>query len=219
MEMKVFWCFTILFTILLGDKFAMFNAMLVDEIVPKKPTCVSCLETSRKAEKILSDAKLFEEANRLSVEVCHVLPADLEAKCLEASEIYVNHTRLFFKELFHEDSLCKKTELCTDNTLTEESKMFQPPLDLRGCGPCHRAIKDLKKKMKQPKMKAKLIDVLIDYCEEIEKDEQVCKTAITKYAPKVLAKLDSIKAKSLCQMIGICDSEISIRKLWKEILE
>ncbi|KAL0909391.1 hypothetical protein M5K25_020255 [Dendrobium thyrsiflorum] len=174
--------------------------------------CNLCLEASRKAERTLKDMNLLKEFDMLSGEVCHVLPENFETQCLEKSKMQIHHTKLSLQELFHEQSLCNITGLCIDQYRTRdeievfvENKLSMELEDERDCIACRRAVKDLLMKMKQPKMKTKIIEALIDYCEEAEDNEEQCKQTVYKYASTVLNKLEKLKSNDLCVMMRMCD--------------
>ncbi|KAG1365124.1 putative proactivator polypeptide-like 1 [Cocos nucifera] len=103
METRMAWCLAILFISLIN----------VDARRKVEPVSVN-EETLGKAAKISSTMKLLEEIGMVSSEVCHILPADLEAKCLETSRTYLHQTKLLFQGPSHEESHCNNTELCTD---------------------------------------------------------------------------------------------------------
>nr|XP_010936415.1 uncharacterized protein LOC105056050 [Elaeis guineensis] len=178
--------------------------------------CNSCLEASRKAEKALSDPNLFGYADLLSSEVCHILPSDLKSKCLQKSEAYMHRTRLSLQDLFNEESLCNSTGLCldesmlqTDNSLIFLNK-FSPETDEKTCLACRKAVKDLFIQLKMPKMRMKIMETLIEYCEEADENEEQCKQMVYKYVPLILSKLDKLKTNDLCRLMNLCDEGISL---------
>ncbi|XP_010941668.1 uncharacterized protein [Elaeis guineensis] len=203
METRMAWCFVILFISLINvDARHKVESMSVNE---------------GKAAKISSTMKLLEEIGILSSEVCHILPADLEAKCLETSRTYLHQTNLLFQGPSHEESHCNNTELCTDEDksligidIFMEEKILVKMLDERGCVACRRFAKELMTKLKQPKAKTKMMEVLIEYCEEVEEDEQLCKEIVYKYAPRVLSKLEKTKPSDLCRRMSMCVEEINM---------
>ncbi|XP_020586350.1 uncharacterized protein LOC110028724 [Phalaenopsis equestris] len=179
--------------------------------------CNSCLEASRKAERALKDMKLFKEFDVLSSEVCHVLPEKLETQCLEQSKIQIRHTEQSLLGFLHEKSLCNITGLCVEQQRLQdeieiivENNASMELKDETDCIACRRAVKDLLMKMKQPKMKTKIIEALIDYCEEAEDNEQQCKQTVYKYASTVLNKLERLKSNDLCVMMGMCDEAFAL---------
>ncbi|PKA56062.1 hypothetical protein AXF42_Ash015547 [Apostasia shenzhenica] len=192
----------------------------IEPLFMEDSACNSCLEASRKAERTLRDQNALQELDVLSSEVCSILPASFESQCLEKSKMRIHHTKVSFQELFHEKNLCNSTGLCIDQPLSQEveeilveNKMLLELEDDRGCMACRRAVKELLTKMKQPKMKTKIIEALIDYCEESEDNEEQCKKTVYKYGPTVLTKLEKLKPADLCFMMGMCDESITLVKL------
>ncbi|XP_020680945.1 uncharacterized protein LOC110098445 [Dendrobium catenatum] len=182
--------------------------------------CNSCLEASRKAKGALRDMELFKEFDMLSYEVCHVLPENYEIQCLEKTKKQIHHTTLSLQELFHEKNLCNNRGLCTDQLIMQEEIKItgenKKPLKLqdeRGCIACRRAVRELLMKMNQPKMKTKIIEALIDYCEEAEDNEEQCKRTVKKYIPTVLTKLEKLKPTDMCLMMGMCDEVIAFTNI------
>ncbi|KAG1347665.1 putative proactivator polypeptide-like 1 [Cocos nucifera] len=152
--------------------------------------CNSCLEASRKAEKALSDPNLFGYADLLSSEVCHILPSELKSKCLQKSEAYMHQTRLFLQDLFNEESLCNSTGLCLDESMLQTDNSL-----------------NLLNKF-SPEMK--IMETLIEYCEEADENEEQCKQMVYKYVPLILSKLDKLKTNDLCRLMNLCDEGISL---------
>ncbi|KAG0469982.1 hypothetical protein HPP92_016682 [Vanilla planifolia] len=182
--------------------------------------CNSCMETSRKAETTLKEISLLKEFDMLSSEVCHFLPGNFETQCLHKSMMQIRHAKLSLQELFREKSLCNSTGLCIDQPKLQdevdifvENKMIQEFEDERACIACRRAIRELLMKMKQPKLRRKIIESLIDYCEESEDDEDLCKQIVYKYAPTVLAKLEKLKSNEMCFMMGMCDEGMALDEI------
>ncbi|XP_020595408.1 uncharacterized protein LOC110035518 isoform X2 [Phalaenopsis equestris] len=173
--------------------------------------CNSCLEASRMAERALKEWEPFKELDKLSGNICSVLPVNFELQCLEKTKKQIHHTKLSFQELFHEKSLCNSRDLCADHQILQEIKIAgenkSPPEleDERDCIACRRAVRELVMKMNQPKMKTKIIEALIDYCEETEDNEDQCKRRVKKYVPTVLIKLEKLKPTDICLMMGMCD--------------
>ncbi|KAG0471525.1 hypothetical protein HPP92_016071 [Vanilla planifolia] len=182
--------------------------------------CNSCMETSRKAETTLKEISLLKEFDMLSSEVCHFLPGNFETQCLHKSMMQIRHAKLSLQELFREKSLCNSTGLCIDQPKLQdevenfvENKIIQEFEDERACIACRRAIRELLMKMKQPKLRRKIIESLIDYCEESEDDEDLCKQIVYKYAPTVLAKLEKLKSNEMCFMMGMCDEGMALDEI------
>ncbi|KAG1368729.1 proactivator polypeptide-like 1 [Cocos nucifera] len=166
--------------------------------------CNSCLEASRKAEKTLGDPNLFGYVDILASEVCHILPSDLKAKCLQKSEAYMDQTKLSLQDLFHEESLCNNTGLCLDE--------FMLPTDTeeKTCLACRKAVKNLFIQLKTPKMRMKIMEALIRNCEEADEDEEQCKQLVYMYVPLILSKLDKLRTSDLCRLMNLCDEGISL---------
>ncbi|XP_008798220.2 uncharacterized protein LOC103713171 [Phoenix dactylifera] len=206
MDTRMTWCFMILFISLTDvDARHKVESMTVNE------------ETLGKAAKISSTMKLFEEIGILSSEVCHILPDDLEAKCLETSRTFLHQTNLMFQGPFHEESHCNNSELCIDEDrsligidIFTEEKILMKMLEEKGCVACRRFVKELMTKLKQPKARTRMEEVLIEYCEEVEENEQLCKETVYKYAPRVLSKLEKTKPSDLCRKMGICNEEMTM---------
>ncbi|KAK8971016.1 hypothetical protein KSP40_PGU014909 [Platanthera guangdongensis] len=183
-------------------------------------TCNSCLEASRKAERTLKQMNLLKEFDMLSSEVCHALPSNFEAQCMEKSKIQTNHTKSSLEEFFDRQSLCCSAGLCVDERMpgdeieiiVENNKPIEIE-DERDCIACRRAVKDLLMKMRQPKMKTKIIGALIEYCEEAEDNEDHCKRTVYKYASTVLNKLERLKPTDICVMMGMCDEGLAFENI------
>ncbi|KAG0482669.1 hypothetical protein HPP92_010753 [Vanilla planifolia] len=176
--------------------------------------CNSCLEASRKAERALNGMKLLEQFDVLSTQVCHALPAKFEAQCLNKSKMEIARTESSMKELFHQNSLCISTGMCSEQVILQEmEEIFAenkiPPdfEDETDCMFCRRAVRGLLSKLRQPKMRTKIFEALIEYCEESEDNEDQCKKTVHRYGPTVLAKLEKLKSADLCLMMSMCTRE------------
>ncbi|KAI0497944.1 hypothetical protein KFK09_021183 [Dendrobium nobile] len=156
-------------------------------------------------EKSSAHLSLFEEIGMLSQEACHILPSELKAKCLETSEAYVQRTTMALKGLLDEEILCNRTGLCFMKSVRKI-----PVSDERTCTTCRRSIRDLFYQLKQSKIRMRVMDALLEYCEEIEDQEEHCKETVYKYAPLVLGQLEKLKTSDVCRIIGFCDEGISI---------
>ncbi|KAK8921346.1 hypothetical protein KSP39_PZI020448 [Platanthera zijinensis] len=84
-------------------------------------TCNSCLEASRKAERTLKQMNLLKEFDMLSSEVCHALPSNFEAQCMEKSRIQINHTNHHWKNSLTK-SLCGSTD-CASTSACQKMKL------------------------------------------------------------------------------------------------
>lgn len=210
MELKVASSILILLvSMMLADARYNIEPMLMHE---GDSTCKLCLEASRKAERAVKEMNLLKEFDMLSSEVCHVLPSSFETQCMEKSKTQIHQTKLSLEEFLNEKSLCNSTGVCIDQgkpqdeiEIIVENKEPIESEDERACIACRRAVKDLLLKMKQPKMKTKIIEALIDYCEEAEDNEEQCKQTVYKYASTVLNKLEKLKPTDMCLMMGMCD--------------
>lgn len=188
-----------------GDKFP-----FVDNLPPES-ICESCLEPSKKAEETSRDPKLFEILGMVSTEVCHILPSDVKAKCLETSDAYVHRSRLLVDGIFNEETLCNRTGLCLWKSMfsvinglasvTDEEEIT----DENTCTACRRSVRDIFVQLNRPKMRMRVMESLIEYCEEVEDNEQYCKQKVYKYAPLLLSKLEKLKTSDFCRMMGFCD--------------
>ncbi|ONK76711.1 uncharacterized protein A4U43_C03F31330 [Asparagus officinalis] len=79
------------------------------------------------------------------------------------------------------------------------------------CSVCKKAVRELISRLKQPKMRSKIVEALLDYCEEADEDEDECKRMIYRYGPVILHKLEKFKASEMCSMIGMCEEEIAMK--------
>ncbi|KAJ0970533.1 hypothetical protein J5N97_018492 [Dioscorea zingiberensis] len=185
------------------------NKMSIMEALSQDSICHSCLEVSRKAGKTLSDPKMFQGIGTLSNEVCHVLSFELQAKCLEVSNAYIHHSRLFLQELFHEKNLCNSTGICAEKSAYSNMNPMKLT-DSRNCLQCRSSVKQILSKLKLYNMRMKIMEALLEYCEEAEDNEEQCKQAVYKYVPSVLTKLENMKPSDMCRMVGFCDEGISL---------
>ncbi|KAG0501475.1 hypothetical protein HPP92_001547 [Vanilla planifolia] len=163
-------------------------------------------EGSRKAEEQLSNRRLYEEIERISQEACHFLPPDLKDMCLETSETYA-HAPLLLKELVDEETLCNQTGLCI---MKLEKKIPMERTDQGSCAACRRSVKDLFYQLKQSKIRIRVMDALLEQCEEAGIREDQCKGTVYKYAPHVLDKLERLKASDICRVIDMCGEGVAI---------
>ncbi|XP_020574017.1 uncharacterized protein LOC110020306 [Phalaenopsis equestris] len=151
-------------------------------------------------EKFSAHLGLFEEIGMLSMEACKILPSELKSKCLDTSEAYVHRTTLALRGQVDEEILCNRTGLCFMKSVTDE----------RTCATCRRSVRDLFYQLKQSRIRMRVMDALLEYCEEIEDQEEQCKETVYKFAPLVLGQLEKLKTSDVCRIIGFCDEGISI---------
>ncbi|XP_008805973.2 uncharacterized protein LOC103718784 [Phoenix dactylifera] len=125
-------------------------------------------------------------------------------------------TRLSLQDLYNEESLCNNTGLCLDEHMLQNDKSliflnkFSPETDEKTCLACRRAVKDLVIQLKTPKMRMKIMEILIEYCEEADENEEQCKQMVYKYVPLILSKLNKLKTNDLCRLMNLCDEGISL---------
>ncbi|ONK65567.1 uncharacterized protein A4U43_C07F38420 [Asparagus officinalis] len=210
MEMRMLSCFAILLVLL-----AHVDARNKVEPIPTDEACETCLEPSRHAKETLRDTKLFEKLGMISTEVCDILPSDFKPKCLETSEAYVHRTRLLVTGIFSEKTLCNSTGLCLLKSMftvinglasvNDNPEEEDGVADESTCAACRRSVKDIFAQLNKPKMRVRVMESLIEYCEEVEDSEKTCKQKVYKYAPMVLSKLEKLKTTEFCRMMGFCD--------------
>ncbi|KAH7687622.1 saposin protein [Dioscorea alata] len=189
------------------------NKMSIMEALSQDSFCHSCLEVSRKAAKTLSDPKMFRGIGTLSNEMCHVLPSELQTQCLEVANTYIHHSRLFLRELFHEKHLCNSTGICAQKSSSSDEDFVMNPTkltDSKNCLTCRNSVKEILSRLKIPNMRMKIMEALIEYCEEVDDNEAQCKQAVYSYAPSVISKLENLKPNDMCRMVGLCDEGISL---------
>jgi len=188
-----------------GDKFPYMDNL------PEESICDSCLKPSKRAEEISRELKLFEKLGMISTEVCHILPSDFKDKCLETSDAYVHRNKLLVNGVFNEETLCNSTGLCLLKSMfsvinglasvTDEEEVT----DENTCTACRRSVKEIFAQLNKPKMRMRVMESLIEYCEEVEDNEKECKRKVYKYAPLALSKLEKLKTSDFCRMMGFCD--------------
>ncbi|XP_039127880.1 uncharacterized protein LOC120263965 [Dioscorea cayenensis subsp. rotundata] len=206
MNMKMMWSFGIILTLLLLHVDARFDFMSIT----RGTRCNSCLEASRKADKALKNKDMFNDVNVLSNQVCQSLPSDLQSKCLRKSSDQIEQSRVQMQEIFHEQNLCNKTGLCfdevtdvIDNKNSSENTNCVNRAD--ECSDCTYAIENFIYQLADPKVKNKVTDAALDYCDESEGNRKRCKQAVYRYGRIVLHKLEQVKAKDLCMVLNLCD--------------
>ncbi|KAG0500642.1 hypothetical protein HPP92_000714 [Vanilla planifolia] len=178
-------------------------------------------DVSRKPEDQFSNLMLFEETGTISQEACYILPSDLKVKCLEASDDCVRSTALVIKELVDGGKLLSHTGLCimkpevkipmSQNHLENINNLNQERVEEeQGCTACRRSVKDLFYQLNQSKIRVRVMDALLEYCEDTGEREQYCKEVAYKYAPLVLDKLEKLKVYEICRVIGYCDEGVTL---------
>ncbi|KAK9133890.1 hypothetical protein Scep_013418 [Stephania cephalantha] len=93
--------------------------------------CQMCLEVSRGVEKLLSDPSLPEKVHLFASDACHLLPKDLEVKCVEMLNSYANQAILFLQTYFSEKVLCNSTGICPADTVSIPDSVRNDQLVLR----------------------------------------------------------------------------------------
>ncbi|KAK9156248.1 hypothetical protein Sjap_003728 [Stephania japonica] len=96
-----------------------------------KSICQTCLEVSRDVERLLSDPSLQEKVHLFASDVCHLLPKDLEVKCVEMLGSYANQAILFLQTYFSEKVLCNSTGICPAGTVSVSGSVRNDQLILR----------------------------------------------------------------------------------------
>ncbi|XP_042496867.1 proactivator polypeptide-like 1 [Macadamia integrifolia] len=204
--------------------------------------CLSCLEVSKEIVKALSDPLLLEKVSTFVNDACHILPSDIQVKCVEMLETNINQAIVFLKDYFSEENLCNSTGLCPSNANTLPMLSFGKNLQLyldrellskpavntrllpkeqisssmlqkftnkmsddKSCDACHTAIKDIRNDLKDPKMKIKVMRILLKACENVDNNIKECKRMVLKYGPLILENLEKyLNTNDLCSMAHIC---------------
>lgn len=206
---------TVLSAIILLVSLVIMEPVFADERVSSP--CDNCLMVSRKAEAALNSQILFAEARKLSKEACHVFPAIFQYECLKKSGDYMHEARHILQEFFDEGNLCNGTGLCAkselamDNCLGLNDQFTHDLFDERGCITCRKAVRSLFTRLKNPKMRSKIVEFLLDYCEDAEEDEDQCKQKMHQYGPLMLRKFEKLKPSKFCSMLGMCGEEITMK--------
>ncbi|XP_043701816.1 prosaposin-like [Telopea speciosissima] len=100
------------------------------------------------------------------------------------------NTRLLPKEQIASSMLQKFTNKISEN---------------KSCAACHAAIEDIRNDLEDPKMKIKVIRILLKACENVENNIKECKRMVLKYGPLILANLEKyLSNNDLCSMAHIC---------------
>ncbi|XP_073006129.1 uncharacterized protein [Typha latifolia] len=122
------------------------------------------------------------------------------------------HARHGIEPISMEQGLGFRESVFSSNKGLDLIKKFSPEVDEKICLECRKAVKDIITEVTTPKMRSKIIKVILAYCEEVDEDGHQCKRNVQKYVPLILAKLDKMKANDLCRMVGICDEGVSPAK-------
>ncbi|XP_068656120.1 uncharacterized protein [Aristolochia californica] len=184
--------------------------ILSSEEISPEFVCLSCLQVSRKVEKLLTDPVLLEKASTVSADVCNFLPSDYQVKCLDMSEMYVHQAISFLQGYFSEVNLCNSTGLCPEaaTSLLHLSKIEEKKIpDERSCSTCRNTVTQLQKDLEDPELKIKVIRALLKACENTGDHVKECKKIVFKYGPLILANLDEYLTDiDLCYTLHLCDS-------------
>nr|CAD1840551.1 unnamed protein product [Ananas comosus var. bracteatus] len=194
------------------------NKIIPAQAAVSSSICNSCLESSRRAEKELNDVNLFEEVDILISEGCSSLPPNFKAKCLAESRAFVDEARVSLANLFHKETLCGRTGLCTDSKYALPTNNDQllvlptmsPRREDQTCLDCRKGVKNIAAALRKPKIKIKVMKTVLALCEEAEEEERTCKDKIRNYVNLILTGLDNVRASELCRLLGMCDAGNSV---------
>ncbi|MQL87770.1 hypothetical protein Taro_020315 [Colocasia esculenta] len=81
-----------------------------------KEFCHPCLEISRKALDVLKEPSLFNDIDYFSSSFCHILPSDLEEKCVKMVDMHKHGAVMFLQDAFTEGNFCYNSGFCPDKT-------------------------------------------------------------------------------------------------------
>ncbi|XP_072952160.1 uncharacterized protein [Typha angustifolia] len=113
------------------------------------------------------------------------------------------------------ESLYDDSELNFDESILSSNGMpmllneLSPEVEERACLDCREAVKDIISEVRTPKMRMKILKIILPYCEEIDDNEDQCKRKVHRFIAPLLSNLDKLKANDICRLAGLCDEGIS----------
>lgn len=195
------------------------NTKLSDESKKSGFFCDTCLDVSSEVTKILSDSDLSDKIEVFFAQLCQILPSDMESKCVDTAESYIEEIISYLQDLFEEENLCYDTGLCTENAeisqITHASKI-QPLLmplesDTNVCTVCLNATDAFINALDDPEMKIKVIKILFKACQQVENHVQQCQKLVFEYAPIFLSRIEKyMKNGELCTLLQLCSMDSDI---------
>ncbi|XP_073006327.1 uncharacterized protein [Typha latifolia] len=114
-----------------------------------------------------------------------------------------------------EESLYDDTELNIDESILSSNSRqmllneLSPEVEERACLDCLEAVKDIISEVRTPKMRMKILKIILPYCEDIDDNEDQCKKKVHRFIAPLLSNLDKLKANDICRLAGLCDEGIS----------
>ncbi|XP_072952001.1 uncharacterized protein [Typha angustifolia] len=115
----------------------------------------------------------------------------------------------------HEGSLYDDTDLNIDESILSSNNMqvllneLSPEVEERACLDCREAVKDIISEVRTPKIRMKILKIILPYCEELDDYEDQCKKRVRRFIAPLLSNLDKLKATDICRLAGLCDEGIS----------
>ncbi|XP_073004857.1 uncharacterized protein [Typha latifolia] len=115
----------------------------------------------------------------------------------------------------HEESLYDDTDLNIDESIRSINNMqvllneFSPEIEDKACLNCREAVKDIISEVRTPKMRMKILKIILPYCEELDDYEDQCKKRVRRFIAPLLSNLDKLKTNDICRLAGLCDEGIS----------
>ncbi|CAA7408999.1 unnamed protein product [Spirodela intermedia] len=171
--------------------------------------CHSCLEISRKAEKILSDPGLLKEIDYVVSTVCELVPSGFQAKCAKMVEMYKTDAIMFLQDAFLEQNFCNNTGICSNLLFC-----FRYNLQSNAtCTACLSILGKIRSELEDPDKQLKIITSLLKAC-EAEVFVYKCKKLIFAYGPIVITNIQKVASMDLCHMVQICRNPMNKTVHW-----
>jgi saposin len=172
------------------------TATAVEAALANKRACKVCQHFAQDALTFLEKNKTREEIIIALHLACSHLQ-DLSKQCDLLVDLY---TPQMIQELDNltPQEFCELTKLC---------KLPQLSWKRNDCATCQFVVLEVKLKLQDPKLQARVLDVLLKGCDRVINHVEECKGIVEQYGPFVLENLDEmLDSKAVCCKIGVCQA-------------
>ncbi|CAK9214009.1 unnamed protein product [Sphagnum troendelagicum] len=166
----------------------------VEAAMGNKKACTVCQDFATDALTYLEKNKTREEIIIALHLACSRLQ-DLSKQCDLLVDLYTPRMMQQLNNITPQE-FCEMTKLCKPPKLTWKRN---------DCATCQFVILEIKLKLQDPKVQAKLLEVLLKGCNRVTNHVEECKGIVEQYGPFILENLDQmLDSKAVCCKIGVC---------------
>lgn len=178
-----------------------------------KVNCALCELIGKKIFEKLTNNATEEEVIGEMEQVCQILPKSYQDTCMGYVEEYGKMFYEAFVETADVHEICTMLGLCSEEfmAIVADAKLLTAVLERGLMGiPCDACQSLMALVQKEVLANEKDIEAMLDeVCEVLPVDQDECEATINQMFEAAITILESYKPLELCQLVGVCESNVA----------